>query len=263
MKNMIGVLCAVVIVGCRTTPISPSIKTHCRQNIPGMPCVLFSAPEGIDDVVYKNKRFFWTMTVKGGQFKGPGEFFFSSATPVAEDGYYLTARHCVEDIPKGVILWIARVNPHNSSPEWGPVRVIWKSPNADIAILHSNVRTSFHYEFSKSEKALKKGAIVIQLGIRSGCKFGRIADDVIVDKKNAAFSLVRYTANPIKGDSGGPLLNTNGELLGIVSMKEWPILDGIGLSFSVAVRPNSNIIMQLIDSDRKTRKTHCHSRKRE
>ena len=59
-----------------------------------------------------------------------------------------------------------------------------------------------------------------------------------------------HTADTVPGDSGDPLLNIRGELLGIVTERGLPLFDILGLSSCVAVRPNPETIERLIEKDR-------------
>ena len=183
-------------------------------------------------------------------------FSFSSATPLTKDGYYLTAYHCVDQVRKGEKIWIATFNSDNHEKlKWGSVKIIWEFPDADIALLHSDIQVRCHCAFSKTSEILKKGTVVAQCGIRSGCEFGRTTEDVLLDQASESVVIIRHNARTIKGDSGGPLLNDQGELLGIVTEKAWPLLDSLGLSSAIAVRPNLDIIKRVIREDRIQRKT--------
>ena len=257
ISRYVFILFLTMCLGCASLPINKSVKTRIKKNFLCCKCILFIAPENINDVTCKDKRFYWSATInKELKASMPHSFSFASATPLTKDGYYLTAYHCIDQVRKGEKIWIAVFNSDNPEKlKWDSVKIIWEFPNADIALLHSDIQILHPRAFSKTGKILKKGTVVAQCGIRSGCEFGRTTENVLLDQTSESAVTIRHNARSRMGDSGGPLLNDQGELLGIVTEKALPFLDSLGLSSAIAVRPNPETIKRLIKEDRIQRKT--------
>ncbi len=177
-----------------------------------------------------------------------------TATPLTKDGYYLTAYHCVEPLANSEKIWVAAKNPADpEKPKCSSAEIIWKSRDADIALLRSGLEVPSCFVFSKTGEVLTKGTVVAQCGVRSHCQFGRTREDVSLDQPGEQSVVIRHTARSAPGDSGGPLLDVEGKLLGIVTGAR--VFDRFRLFSGIAVRPNADAILSLIEKDRAQRET--------
>lgn len=158
-------------------------------------------------------------------FQGkPGKSYgFGSAVPISKDGYFLTAAHCVG--PKGSTLQILA---KTTSP---PVtltlaRVVWRSNETnpaepDLAILHAPIKPEVVVSLAPQE-TLKPGTPLLTSGYGSFKKSwagGRLQS--ITTPQTAPTGVtwreLTHSAPFTPGDSGGPILSSTGDLIGINS----------------------------------------------
>ncbi|MDB6071524.1 MAG: protease Do [Verrucomicrobiales bacterium] len=163
-------------------------------------------------------------TVKCGFQGKPGKSYgFGSAVPISKDGYFLTAAHCVGQ--KGSTIQILA---KTASP---PVtlslaRVVWRSDETnpaepDLAILHAPIKPEISVRIA-SPGLLKTGTPILTSGYGSFKKSwagGRIQS--ITAPQTAPTGVtwreLTHSAPFTPGDSGGPILSEDGELVGINS----------------------------------------------
>jgi S1-C subfamily serine protease len=204
------------------------------------------------------------VTVKATWNAGDGaeERSFASAAALLQQGYFLTAAHCVENLPVRVLI----LNDAGKLQS-APVRVVWRgrpeSGGPDLALIHAPVRgepgfpllTSTPHPHSDEVWAGGFG-LTRQAQVRGRLlSVGpwRHAPD------GARWRDLRHTAPLTSGDSGGPAVDLSGRLLGVHSFVEgWGLRilhrDFI-LSYQASVvSPDPDWIGRLIARDRKRRR---------
>ena len=152
-------------------------------------------------------------------------------------GYVLTNYHVVED---AVDIKITTQDRH------GNEKTYMASPVAadqalDIALLKIKEGGTFPYLELNAEKNLKVGNIVIAIGYPFG--FKQTVTSGIISALNAKLPvegkryehLIQTDAAINPGNSGGPLLNINGEIIGINTAIASPSGAFAGMGFAVAV----------------------------
>ena len=137
---------------------------------------------------------------------------------VTKEGYIVTNYHCVHD-QKSIKLYYFDDN------DWGDysVEVIGTDPLGDLALLKVLNRKGKDVPFLKfaPQNDIKLGEEVFALGHPMGMVFSL--------SKGIISSVERYARHPYikalqtdaainKGNSGGPLMNTKGEIVGIASL---------------------------------------------
>lgn len=181
----------------------------------------------------------------------PGDVDGGSATPVTADGYFLTADHVLEHMGGRRVFVIYGPNGRSA-----PARVVWRSAAGDIAILHAPLSTPDYYEWTPADKWLPAGSVVTHGGIATSRQgsYGKLATTIAPD---SAWSGTRHFKIDLPlqpGDSGGPVLDAKGRLIGINSAVEFVVpLETAFFVDSEGNRPNVGQIMRLIDRDRETR----------
>jgi serine protease Do len=138
----------------------------------------------------------------------------------------------------------------NGSEEY-KAKVIGKDPYMDLAILEIKSDKSFiPVEFGNSDKA-RVGDWVIAIGNPFG--FGGTVTSGIISSRNRDIGLTRYDdfiqtdASINQGNSGGPLFNLDGEVIGINTAIIAPGASGsIGIGFAIPANPASKVIDQLL-----------------
>lgn len=146
---------------------------------------------------------------------GGGTGFF-----VSPDGYLITNRHVVDqdDLDYAVV---------TNDGETYDVEVIAKDPSLDVAVLKVDADQSFpHLTFADTD-ALRLGETVIAIGnalaefpnsVSVGVVSGLSRDIIARDGfsgREALEGVIQTDAAINQGNSGGPLLNLNGEVVGM------------------------------------------------
>ena len=138
----------------------------------------------------------------------------------------------------------------NGSEEY-KAKVIGKDPYMDLAVLQIESNDKFiPVAFGDSDKA-RVGDWVIAIGNPFG--FGGTVTSGIISARNRDIGLTRYDdliqtdASINQGNSGGPLFNLNGEVVGINTAIIAPGSSGsIGIGFAIPSNPASKVISQLL-----------------
>ena len=139
----------------------------------------------------------------------------------------------------------------NGSTEY-KAKVIGTDPYMDLAVLQIESDEKFEtVVFGDSDKA-RVGDWVIAIGNPYG--FGGSVTSGIISSRNRDIGLTRYDdfiqtdASINIGNSGGPLFNLDGEVIGINTAIIAPGQSGsIGIGFAIPSNPASNVISQLIE----------------
>jgi len=130
-------------------------------------------------------------------------------------------------------------------------KVLGTDPYMDIAVLQIESDDKFvPVKFGDSDKA-RVGDWVIAIGNPFG--FGGTVTSGIISSRNRDIGLTRYDdfiqtdASINQGNSGGPLFDLNGEVIGINTAIIAPGSSGsIGIGFAIPANPASKVIDQLI-----------------
>ncbi len=176
------------------------------------------------------------------EVRGTG-FFISS------DGYILTNNHLVE---KAIEIKIKSLQGEEYEAE-----VIGADPQTDLALIKVEGKNLPYTELGKSEE-LKVGEWVLAIGNPLG-----FANTVTAGIVSAKGRLIRGIINELpyqdfiqtdaainRGNSGGPLVNMRGKVIGINSMIFSPSGGSIGIGFAISSKLAKNIITQLKESGR-------------
>ena len=138
----------------------------------------------------------------------------------------------------------------NGSKEY-KAKIIGADPYMDLAVLEIDSDEEFiPVNFGNSDKA-RIGDWVMAIGNPFG--FGGTVTAGIISSRNRDIGLTRYDdfiqtdASINQGNSGGPLFNLDGEVIGINTAIIAPGQTGsIGIGFAIPANPASNVIDQLI-----------------
>jgi serine protease Do len=162
---------------------------------------------------------------------------------IEEDGYIITNHHVIENADEIIVRMADR--------RQFEAELVGSDPLSDVALLKIDAEDLPTLKLGDS-KALKPGEWVVAIG--SPFNFEQSVTAGIVSAKGRSTGQQQYvpfiqTDVAInRGNSGGPLLNLDGEVVGINS---WILSSGggyMGLSFSIPIETASGAVRQLRES---------------
>lgn len=169
---------------------------------------------------------------------------------VSENGYILTNQHLASRINS-----LVSVTLDNGKTVQG--RVIWNEKNIDLAIVKINEDNLTPLPLGNSNQ-VTVGEEVVAIGNPLGFEFHRSATKGIVSGINRTLKveddissvimedLIQTDASINTGNSGGPLINSSGEVIGINTVK---ISSAEGIGFAVPVNVVKPIIEKLVTNN--------------
>jgi len=163
---------------------------------------------------------------------------------IDEKGIIVTNNHVIQGA-EDIIVSV------NGSTEYN-AKIIGTDPYMDLAVLQIESEEKFTpVNFGDSDKA-RVGDWVIAIGNPFG--FGGSVTSGIISSRNRDIGLTRYDdfiqtdASINQGNSGGPLFNLDGEVIGINTAIIAPGQSGsIGIGFAIPSNPAANVINQLVE----------------
>lgn len=194
------------------------------------------------------RRFFGNQVIIPQQQAPQEKTAYGSAFFISKDGYLLTNHHVVEDASKVTI----RLNDRREID----ATVVGSDERTDVALL--KVKGSNFPELRTSNvDRLRVGEPVLAIGSPFGFDYSASAGIVSAKMRNmmgetsVPFIQTDVALNP--GNSGGPLFNQNGEVVGVNSR----IFSGtggyMGLSFSIPIDVAMDVADQLKKNGKVTR----------
>ncbi len=184
-----------------------------------------------------------------------------SGVIVSENGYILTNEHVSGEQFSSCYVTMEDGKNYNA-------KVVWSDSNLDLAIIKINMKCINYAKLGDSDK-LKVGDSVYAIGNPIGFEFQKTVTSGIISalnrtiifdeneqsvRKNGNFNqnnsdnkiymsnLIQTDATINPGNSGGPLINNNGEIIGINTVK---ITSAEGIGFAVPVNVVKPIIQKL------------------
>ncbi len=157
------------------------------------------------------------------------------------DGYILTNNHVVEEADE--------ITVELGSDEEYPAKIIGRDPLTDLALLKIEAGHPLPYLLSGDSDALEIGHIVIAMGnplglshtVTQGIVSQKGRTDIAPSGRQIYANFIQTDASINPGNSGGPLLNINGEVVGINTA----IAQGQGIGFAIPVNMARRLLPQL------------------
>lgn len=175
-----------------------------------------------------------------------------SGVIISDDGYIVTNNHVVSDGGDGVADEIT-VTLHNKKTY--KAKVIGRDPSSDIAVLKID-GSGFPYLLYGNSDNLKLGQWVLAIGYPLTLETTVTAGIVSAKGRNIGInsrqsntpieSLIQTDAAVNQGNSGGALINTDGQLVGINNAIYAPNGTYAGYSFAIPVNLVKKIVNDLI-----------------
>lgn len=149
---------------------------------------------------------------------------------ISKEGHILTCAHVVTKSTSVIVSIMNGTTAYQGT-------VLSSDPTRDLALVKISSFTTDHWLPLATRKNIKVGQDVLLIGHPIGLRwtvtagiisaFDRTSEDL-----NALLVQTDADANP--GNSGGPIVNMNGELVGILSFIRSPIPASIGLNFAIS-----------------------------
>ncbi len=198
-------------------------------------------------------------TSVSGEGDSPGLVYYGSAAAIDRRGYFVTAAHCVEDNPDKLRLTFL----NDGAITVRRARVVYMgnplTDNSDFAIVHVPVTLSDVFDwadqFKMEDPVMCSGSK--QQGDGSQKSFKMVmSGGVIKTLENRAVSgnsyqIIRHSAPIYHGNSGGPLVDVQGRLVGINFSATFSggLVRKPAMKYSSAIRPDPEWLQEIIEAD--------------
>lgn len=168
---------------------------------------------------------------------------------VSNDGYIVTNQHVSGEKNSTCYVTLESGKTYKAS-------VVWADVDLDLSIIKINVNNLDYLILGDSDK-IKIAEQVYAIGNPIGFEFQRTVTSGIISGLNRTIKieedgktsymedLIQTDATINPGNSGGPLINKNGEVLGINSVK---ITSAEGIGFAISINIIKPIIEQLVSN---------------
>lgn len=159
---------------------------------------------------------------------------------ISEDGFIVTNNHVIEGADEIMIEFF--------SGEQLPASLVGTDPKTDIALLKVESEEALPFVAFDDSDEMRVGDWVLAVGNPLGQGFSVSAG--IVSARNRSLSgsyddFIQTDAAINRGNSGGPLFNTDGGVIGVNTAILSPSGGSIGIGFSMASNVVSNVVDQL------------------
>ncbi len=167
---------------------------------------------------------------------------------VSSDGYILTNDHVVGGNAEEIVVIL-----HNGDELDG--QVLWTDPTLDLAVVKVNAKGLPVAELGDSSKLIV-GEPAIAIGTPLGLQFQHTTTAGIISAldrtvevgtergQNFMEDLIQTDASINPGNSGGPLLNIDGQVIGINTVK---VVSAEGIGFSIPIDVAKPIIRHFLE----------------
>lgn len=168
---------------------------------------------------------------------------------VSEDGYILTNNHVIEGAEN---VWIGLSNGKIVKAE-----IIGSDPASDLAVLKidpSKIDFTLKPARLGDSDKLKIGMKVIAIGnpfnLQRTATFGIISAlnrSIETEAGTTIKGVIQTDASVNPGNSGGPLVNLDGEVIGVNTAIISPVRGSIGIGFAIPINTAKKIMKELIE----------------
>lgn len=202
---------------------------------------------------------------------------FGSAIPIAKDGYFLTAGHIVRDASALTLVAFSLQENGDPQAQEATARIVWAPDQfgrgPDIAIVHTGLRSLSPFALAANAPQVYSPIMTAgwPLGLYDSFPEGsRIAAGRIVaverqpaESSSPSFVVVRHDAPLVSGDSGGPVVDREGNVIGVNASYRFSFWQGLAVALgrappppadlgysAIAIMPDTRWLRELIQRDR-------------
>ena len=165
---------------------------------------------------------------------------------ISDDGYILTNHHVV-DKAEEIQVQFADRSEYTAT-------IIGSDRRSDLALLKIDAKNLPSLKFAESDST-KVGAWVLAIGSPFGLDYSvtagivsAIGRSLPTEQGENYVPFIQTDVAINRGNSGGPLFNLDGQVVGINSQIYSPTGGSVGLSYSIPVSIASNVVAQLRDN---------------
>ena len=165
---------------------------------------------------------------------------------VNEEGWIVTNAHVVQGETEVTVTVYAKAGQQIERKVFERVKIVAINPQVDLALLQIDPAelgaTKLTKVFLGDIDRVKQGQAVFAIGAPEGLE--RSVSEGIVSTTNRereGLVYIQTTAQVNPGNSGGPLFNKNGEVVGVVA---WKLLFSEGLNFAIPI----NYVQHFLDN---------------
>lgn len=172
-----------------------------------------------------------------------------SGVAIANGGYIITNEHVVGK-SKTVKIYLADKTSNTAN-------LVWSNPTLDIAVLKADINLPYLQTAPLSE--VRVGDEVIAIGTPLSLQFKHTVTKGIVsalnrtlevENSNGSISymqdLIQHDASINAGNSGGPLINASGQVIGINALKA---ADSEGIGFAIPIETATTAVAKIIPNN--------------
>jgi periplasmic serine protease, Do/DeqQ family len=161
---------------------------------------------------------------------------------INQDGYIVTNNHVVEDAAEIHVVFSERNNV--------PAKLVGRDQSSDIAVLKVDPQPNMAVAAWGNSDAAEPGSWVIAIGSPYGLG-GTVTVGVVSARSRDIHSgpyddYIQTDAAINRGNSGGPLFNARGEVIGVNTAIFSPVGANIGIGFAIPSRTAQAVVDQLI-----------------
>lgn len=190
---------------------------------------------GIRTTKYEKDMFFGRTKVEG----------VGSGVIVDRNGYVLTNNHVADEVSDITVFLI-----DGSSV---PGRIVWTDPGLDLSIVKIEAHDLPAAEMGNSDE-LEVGELAVAIGNPLGLRFERSVTEGIISALNRTIpvendkfmeDLIQTDASINQGNSGGPLINSQGKVIGINTVK---VTSAEGMGFAIPINIAVPVIKSIVET---------------
>jgi serine protease Do len=162
---------------------------------------------------------------------------------VSADGYIVTNNHVIDGASTVQVVVAGEKDPITA-------KVVGTDATTDIAVLKID-RTNLAYVTLGDSDSLQVGELAVAIGNPFGELAGSVTVGVIsaLDREitinDSTYNLLQTDASINEGNSGGPLVNSYGEVVGVTNAK---VSEGEGIGFAIPINDVKTVIEDLINN---------------
>ena len=175
----------------------------------------------------------------------------SSGLIISEDGYIITNHHCINGISK---IMVTLYNGEKYQAE-----VVGTDERTEVAVIRIKTESKLKPAKLGDSDNVKIGQYAIAIGNPVGFEYSMSIGFISgvereVDSQNFRFKMIQVDTPLNSGNSGGPLFNSSGEVIGINTMKSSSYTSSIeGIGFAIPINIAKQISAELITNGKVTR----------